>query len=244
MKKIIVENLKATYVNKKIETKALDNVSFDVDAGEMLVIIGQSGCGKSTLLKCLAGLMDYQGKIELNGIDSAMLSVKNRNMSYVSQSFTTYSYLNVYNNIAMPLKANKIDYDEIERRINQVAKDLSIDYLLTRKPKYLSLGQCQKVALARAIVKRPDIYLFDEPFANLDNLSRVENRKLIKDIKNKYGATMIFVTHDINDAIYLADKVIVLENGKIVQQGSVDDIINRPVNELVYELVHSNKEYE
>lgn len=245
MERLIVKHLKAYYQNKKSKTQVLDDVSFSLEDGKIIVILGPSGCGKTTLLKCIAGFVEYEGDITLSGIDNSRLSVKNKNLAYVSQSFTTYSYLNVYNNLALPLKASKIDADEIDKRINQIAKELDIDYLLTRKPKYLSFGQCQKVSIARAIIKNPDLFLFDEPFSNLDATNRIELRKIVKDIKEKYNKAMVFVTHDINDALYLADTIVILDQGKIVQQGTIDDILKNPINDFVKSFIsNAGKENE
>mgnify|MGYP003288935011 CR=1 FL=1 len=234
MYKLKIENLTAYYTNKKIKTKALDNFSLNLKQGELLVILGPSGCGKTTLLKCITGTLDYdEGYIEISGIDAQRLSIKDRNLAYVSQSFYTYGFMSVYNNIALPLKAQKVPLEEIEQRVLEISKKLEIDYLLSRRPKQLSGGQQQKVALARALIKNPDIYLFDEPLSNLDPLVKVELKKEIKKIKEEYNATMIFVTHDINDALYLADRVIIMDQGKIVEEGNIHEIIKNPSNDFV-----------
>ena len=219
MKRLIIENLYTSYKNKKEVVNVLNGVSLELGHNEIIVILGPSGCGKTTLLKNICGTLDYDsGSILINGIDANRLSTQERNLAFVSQSFFTYDYLTVYNNIALPLKAMKVPIEEIERRVNYISKKLGIDFLLSRKPKVLSGGQRQKVALARALVKNPDIYLFDEPFSNLDPLIRVELRKEIKKIKAEYNASMIFVTHDINDAIDLADRVFVMEDGVFIKE--------------------------
>lgn len=234
MYKLKIEKLNAYYTNKKNKTKVLDDFSLNLKQGELLVILGPSGCGKTTLLKCITGTLDYdEGYIEINGIDAQRLSIKDRNLAYVSQSFFTYGFMSVYNNIALPLKAQKVPIEEIEQRVLEISKKLEIDYLLSRRPKQLSGGQQQKVALARALIKNPDIYLFDEPLSNLDPLVKVELKKTIKKIKEEYNATMIFVTHDINDAIYLADRVIIMNDGKIVEEGNINEMIKNPSNEFI-----------
>ena len=234
MYKLKIEKLNAYYTNKKTKTKVLDDFSLNLKQGELLVILGPSGCGKTTLLKCITGTLDYdEGYIEINGIDAQRLSIKDRNLAYVSQSFFTYGFMSVYNNIALPLKAQKVPIEEIEQRVLEISKKLEIDYLLSRRPKQLSGGQQQKVALARALIKNPDIYLFDEPLSNLDPLVKVELKKTIKQIKEEYNATMIFVTHDINDAIYLADRVIIMNDGKIVEEGNINEMIKNPSNEFI-----------
>ena len=234
MYKLKIEKLNAYYTNKKTKTKVLDDFSLNLKQGELLVILGPSGCGKTTLLKCITGTLDYdEGYIEINGIDAQRLSIKDRNLAYVSQSFFTYGFMSVYNNIALPLKAQKVPIEEIELRVLEISKKLEIDYLLSRRPKQLSGGQQQKVALARALIKNPDIYLFDEPLSNLDPLVKVELKKTIKKIKEEYNATMIFVTHDINDAIYLADRVIIMNDGKIVEEGNINEMIKNPSNDFI-----------
>lgn len=234
MDRLKISNLNAYYTNKKQKTKVLDDVSFSLKQGELLVILGPSGCGKTSLLKCICGTFPYDsGVIEISSIDASRLSIKNRNIAYVSQSFFTYGFMSVYNNIALPLKALKVPLEEIEKRVLDVSKKLEIDHLLSRKPKQLSLGQQQRVAIAKALIKNPDIYLFDEPLSNLDPLVKIELKKLIKQIKEEYNASMIFVTHDVNDALYLADKVIIMDNGKIIAMGDIKEIIKNSKNEFV-----------
>lgn len=219
MKKLVIKNLYSSYKVKKEKIEVLKGISMELAQNEIIVILGPSGCGKTTLLKLICGtLSPDEGQIIFSGIDSNHLSTPERNLAYVSQNFFTYDYLTVYNNIALPLKAQKIPLDEIERRVYSVSKKLEIDFLLSRKPNALSGGQRQKVALARALVKNPDIYLFDEPFSNLDPLIRIELRKEIKKIKAEYNASMIFVTHDINDALDIADRILIMENGVFVKE--------------------------
>ena len=219
MKRLAIENLYTSYKMKKEVVMVLNGISLELGQNEIIVILGPSGCGKTTLLKNICGTLDYQsGSIVINGINADRLNPQERNLAYVSQSFFTYDYMTVYNNIALPLKAQKVPIEEIERRVNSISKKLGIDFLLSRKPKVLSGGQRQKVALARALIKNPDIYLFDEPFSNLDPLVRVELRKEIKRIKLEYNASMIFVTHDINDAIDLGDRILIMENGVFIKE--------------------------
>lgn len=214
MKRLIIEDLYVSYKDKKQKIEVLKGISMELDFNEIVVILGPSGCGKTTLLKSICGTIDLDnGEMVFSGINANSLSTQERNLAYVSQSFFTYDYLSVYNNIALPLKAQRVPIEEIDRRVNSISKKLGIDFLLSRKPKALSGGQRQKVALARALIKNPDIFLFDEPFSNLDPIVRVELRKEIKRIKEEYNASMIFVTHDINDALDLADRILIMENG-------------------------------
>ena len=214
MKRLVVNDLHVSYRDKKEKIEVLKGISLELNFNEVVVILGPSGCGKTTLLKAICGTVDPDGgELVFSGINGNNLTTQERNLAYVSQSFFTYDYLTVYNNIALPLKAQKIPIEEIERRVNSISKKLGIDFLLSRKPKALSGGQRQKVALARALIKNPDIFLFDEPFSNLDPLVRVELRKEIKRLKDEYNASMIFVTHDINDALDIADRILIMEDG-------------------------------
>lgn len=239
MEKLLVENIFLDYINKKETIRALNGVSLVAKEGEFLTIVGPSGCGKTTLLKAIAGIVDYQsGNIFFNGLDGKALSVKNRNLSYVFQTANLYPFLNIYHNIAMPLKVQKVPLDEIERRVQKISDELQIAHLLSRKPKQLSGGQQQKVAIAKALIKQPDIYLFDEPFSNLDPLVRIELRKELKKIQQTFHSTMIFVTHDLNEALYLGDRIIVMDQGKIVQEGTNQEITEHPNCSFVYDFFH------
>ena len=240
MNRLELRDIHTSYINKKIKTEVLKGISFNVIDGEFIVILGASGSGKTTLLKTIAGLIDYdEGEMIINSIDAKGLSIQNRNMSYVFQSFTTYNFLSVYNNIALPLKAQKIGVKEIEKRVLDIAKKLDIDYLLTRRPKELSGGQKQKIALARAFIKNPDIYLFDEPFANLDSKTKIGLKMDLKRIQKEYNATTIFVTHDINDCLQLASRVLVIDEGKIIFDGNTTELINC-TNPIVESLIKAN----
>ncbi len=235
MKRLVINDLHASYRKKKEVNEVIKGISLELNDNEIIVILGPSGCGKTTLLKAIAGVIDIDsGSIVISGLESDKISTKNRNISYVSQSFFTYDFMSVYNNIALPLKAQKIPIEEIDKRVNEVAKVLGIDYLLSRKPKILSGGQRQRVALARALVKRPDLYLFDEPFSNLDPLVRNDLREEIKRIKKEFNTAMIFVTHDVNDAVSLADRVLIMENGIFVKEETVENL-KRNIKSYVFE---------
>lgn len=234
MKRLEVKDLCVSYrKNKKERVNVLKKINLELYDNEILVILGESGCGKTTLLKSICGTVGIDsGSIFINGLDSNMLNIKNRNLAYVSQSFFTYDFMSVYNNIALPLKALKLPIDEIERRVHVVSEKLGIEFLLSRRPKVLSGGQRQRVALARALVKNPDIYLFDEPFSNLDPMVRTELRKEILRIKAEYHTPMIFVTHDVNDAYQLADRVLYMEDGLFVKEESKEQFKRHTISSL------------
>lgn len=243
MDRLVIDKFCVSYRNKKEVVPVLRDFSLRLAQGELLVILGPSGCGKTTLLKTIAGIVPYDsGKMHISGIDAEKLSIKNRNLAYVSQNYVTYSFLSVYNNIALPLKAQKIPLDEIERRVLAISKKLGIEYLLSRKPKVLSGGQQQRVALAKALIKNPDIYLFDEPFSNLDPKMRVELRKLLKQIKDEYNTSMIFVTHDVNDALYLADRVLIMEEGEIYHELTPSELANNTKYRFVFDYLGNEGE--
>lgn len=235
MKRLLLTHLSYAYLGKKkAMIPCLHDLSFSLDEGECLVILGPSGSGKTTLLKLVAGLLfPQEGTITLSGVDANLLKPKDRNLAYVSQSVTTYSFLSVYENIALPLKAQRIDLQEIEERVTGVAERLGISHLLSRKPRELSEGQRQKVALARSLVKKPDLYLFDEPFSNLDGASRIKLRKDLKDIHEKEHASILFVSHDLNDALALSDRVLLLNQGRIEEEGDIHQMLKQPGSRFV-----------
>ena len=225
MDKIIIKNLNVIYDNSTLRNRknfivAIDDLNATFEENKFNVIIGPSGCGKSTLLKAIIGLIPYNGQILLDNIDASLFKINEKNLSFVSQNFALYPRMTVFDNIAFPLKLKDSKRDEIISIVKEVSERLGISNLLDRKPKELSIGQQQKVALARMIVKQPTLYLFDEPLSNIDLSKRGEVRALIKNITNLYGGTILYVTHDINEAISLADKIYVMDEGKIVFVGT------------------------
>lgn len=228
MANIKVENLTVKFQlakNKSIIT-ALDKFSATFENGKISVILGKSGSGKSTLLKSIIGSVLINGNIYINGVDSEKMSIQEKNMSYVSQEFGLYPQMSVYDNIAFPLTMIKAPVDEIETRVKEIAATLGIERFLSRKPKELSIGQRQKVAFARAFIKKSDIYLFDEPFSNLDKPIADELRILLKDLIKSQDATVIIVTHESTDVFRLADRAYILEEGKLIFEGTPKQIIN------------------
>lgn len=216
MSDIKFKNVSVYYQDRKRNiTTAVDDVSFVFLDKKINVLIGYSGCGKTTLLNCLSGKVYYEGDIYFGDKNIKDIAVQKRNIAYVSQEFVLYPNMTVYDNIAYPLKLLKLDRATCDIRIRETAEYLGIDFLLTRKPKYLSIGQQQRVAIARALVKRPDILLMDEPLSNLDKETSEEIRELIKDIVRDFNVTCIYVSHNIADCVYLADSIYVMNKGKI-----------------------------
>lgn len=226
MPTIALENVSVTYDVKKEKVVALNNLCGTLLSGAFNVIVGYSGCGKTTLLKVLAGLIDYNGKILFDDVDISNVDTNKRNISMVSQQYILYPTMTVFDNIAFPLKMKKLSSQDIQKKVLSVAKTLNLSVCLTRKPRQLSGGQQQRVAIARALVKNPSICLLDEPLSNVDAHLRAEERSLIKNALKESDCTVIYVTHDIVEAMALADNLIVMDNGKIEIAGSPLDVFN------------------
>ncbi|MFC6671487.1 ABC transporter ATP-binding protein [Marinobacterium aestuariivivens] len=213
---------------------AVKGVDLSIRDGEFVVFVGPSGCGKSTLLRMIAGLEDisggdlYFGQKRVND-----LTPKERGIGMVFQSYALYPHMSVYDNMAFGLTLEKKSGQTIDQKVREVAGILQIDHLLERKPKELSGGQRQRVAIGRAIVRQPNVFLFDEPLSNLDASLRVQMRIEISKLHQKLKTTSIYVTHDQVEAMTMADKIVVLSQGRIMQVGSPLDIYNTPANTFV-----------
>lgn len=234
MPSISFQDFSCFYKTKKDYVTALSHLDFDIEAGELFVIVGESGSGKTTLLKSIAGLSEYvTGNLSIFGTPIDKLDIKHNNTAYIRQEPVLYSNMTIYENIAFSLRMMHTPQDEVDARVKEVARFLEIDWLLTRKPKQLSGGQQQRVAIAKAIIKHPEIILFDEPFSNMDPLGRENMCNLVKQIHAQYHSTIVFVTHNLNEAISLADKVLVLEEGKIKSIGTPELFYTNMDSELL-----------
>lgn len=210
-------------------TKAVHETSLSIEKGEFMVFVGPSGCGKSTLLRMVAGLEDIsQGEISLDGKVINKIDPSERDVAMVFQNYALYPHMNVYNNLAYGLKNRGIDKTLIREKVIETAELLQISQFLDSKPSLLSGGQRQRVAMGRAIVRNPKIFLFDEPLSNLDALLRIKMRLEIKKLQREMGVTSIFVTHDQVEAMTLADRLAVINNGIIEQLGTPIEIYNNP----------------
>ena len=210
-------------------TKAVHETSLSINEGEFMVFVGPSGCGKSTLLRMVAGLEDItEGDINLDGKLMNEVDPSERDVAMVFQNYALYPHMNVYNNLAYGLKNRGIDKETIDQKVNDAAKLLQISDYMQRKPSMLSGGQRQRVAMGRAIVRNPKIFLFDEPLSNLDAKLRIQMRLEIKKLQQKVGVTSIFVTHDQVEAMTLADRLAVINNGIIEQLGTPIEIYDNP----------------
>ena len=232
-----LQNITKVYPNG---TKAVNETSLNIEKGEFVVFVGPSGCGKSTLLRMIAGLEDITaGEIALDGTIINKIDPSERDVAMVFQNYALYPHMTVYNNMAYGLKNRGISKQEIEDKVNEVAKLLEIDQYLSRKPSMLSGGQRQRVAMGRAIVRNPKIFLFDEPLSNLDAKLRNQMRLEIKKLQRQMGVTSIFVTHDQTEAMTLGDRIVVINNGIVEQVGTPKDIYSKPNTKFVAEFIGS-----
>ncbi|RMD47988.1 MAG: ABC transporter ATP-binding protein [Alphaproteobacteria bacterium] len=216
------------------EHEVIPPLDLTVEDGEFVVFVGPSGCGKSTLLRLIAGLEDVSGgRIEIDGADVTDVPPAKRGLAMVFQSYALYPHMSVRRNIAFPLRMAGLPREEIERRVQEAARVLNLTDYLDRRPGQLSGGQRQRVAIGRAIVREPRAFLFDEPLSNLDAALRVGMRLEISELHNRLGATMIYVTHDQVEAMTMADKIVVLNAGRIEQVGSPLELYERPRNLFV-----------
>jgi multiple sugar transport system ATP-binding protein len=214
--------------------KVLHGIDLDVADGELVVFVGPSGCGKSTLLRIVAGLERASaGRIEIDGEAVDDMPAADRRLAMVFQSYALYPHMTVYQNLSFGLENARMKRAEIDMRVQRAARMLQIEGLLQRKPRQLSGGQRQRVAIGRAITRDPRIFLFDEPLSNLDAELRVQMRVELARLHAELRATMIYVTHDQVEAMTMADKIVVLRDGRLEQAGRPLDLYNRPANRFV-----------
>jgi multiple sugar transport system ATP-binding protein len=212
----------------------IHGVDLDIEPGEFAVFVGPSGCGKTTLLRMIAGLEDISsGTLEIAEQVVNDLPPSERGVAMVFQSYALYPHKTVYDNMAFGLKIAKVPKDEIRRRVNEAAAILQLGDYLERLPKALSGGQRQRVAIGRAIVRNPKVFLFDEPLSNLDAALRTKMRVELATLHRRLGATMVYVTHDQVEAMTLADKIVVLNKGRIEQVGAPLELYHRPATRFV-----------
>lgn len=216
------------------DTIAVNNLNLTISSGEFVSILGPSGCGKSTTLFMLAGLLQpTAGEIIIDGKDVTHLKVDARNIGMVFQDYALYPHMTVFNNIAFPLKMKRLSKRVIKEKVEYAAKLVEIDTYLNRLPKELSGGQQQRVAIARAIVREPEILLLDEPLSNLDARLRVSMREEIRAIQQRLNITTLFVTHDQEEALSISDKIVMLNEGKMMQYDTPYDMYHHPKHVFV-----------
>jgi ABC-type sugar transport system ATPase subunit len=220
------------------ETQVMHGVDLDIEDGEFVVFVGPSGCGKSTLLRMIAGLEEISdGTVSIGDQVVNDVAASKRGVAMVFQSYALYPHMTVYKNMAFGLKQAKTDPKEIERRVSAAAEILQITDYLDRSPRNLSGGQRQRVAIGRAIVRDPEVFLFDEPLSNLDAALRVQTRLEIARLHERLKTIVIYATHDQVEAMTLADKIVVLRDGRIEQVGSPIELYERPANAFVAQFI-------
>ncbi|MDZ8094477.1 MAG: ABC transporter ATP-binding protein [Nostoc sp. DedQUE05] len=230
MANVRLEDIKRRFNN----VTAIEDITFEIPDGEFWVLVGPSGCGKSTILRTIAGLETAtSGKLYIGDRLVNNIPARQRDVAMVFQNYALYPHMSVAQNIAFGLQMRKVDRKIIQERVMNVARSLSLDHLLDRKPKQLSGGQQQRVALGRAIAREPQVFLLDEPLSNLDAQLRDDTRAELKQLHQELGITTIYVTHDQVEAMTLADKIVVLNRGRIQQIGDPQTIYANPANQMV-----------
>ena len=225
MAQIILENLSKHFGT----VKAVDQVDLTIQDGEFFALLGPSGCGKTTTLRMIAGLEEpTRGKIQIGPNDVTEQSPRERDVAMVFQDYALYPHMTILENIGYPLKVRSVKKSELRERVTEAAKSLNIDHLLERRPGQLSGGQQQRAAVARAIVHHAQVFLFDEPLSNLDAKLRLDARGFLKHLQNELGITAVYVTHDQAEAMALADRIAIMDRGKVVQVGTPQEVYNKP----------------
>ena len=215
-------------------TEVLHHIEAEIEDGEFVVIVGPSGCGKSTLLRMVAGLESVtSGDVMIGGNRVNDLEPANRDIAMVFQNYALYPHKTIYENLAFGLRMRKMDPAQIDMRVQRTAKMLGLDEYLKRKPKQLSGGQMQRVALGRALVREPEVFLLDEPLSNLDAKLRVRMREEIARLHQEVGTSMVYVTHDQVEAMTLANRIVIMRDGHVQQVGAPLEVYDRPVNLFV-----------
>ena len=235
MSTLTFENVTKQFGRKVI---AVNNFSLEVHDQEFLVLLGPSGCGKTTAMRMVAGLEEVtEGRILIGGKEVTDLPPRKRNVSMIFQNYAVWPHMKVFDNIAFALKLKGMDKEAIEKTVTEVATMNKIEQLLDRFPSQLSGGQQQRVAVARAIAVKPDVFLMDEPLSNLDAKLRVSMRTELKAIHDKTSATTVFVTHDQSEAMSMADRIVIMKDGEVIQIGSPDDVYHESASIFVADFI-------
>jgi len=222
------------------QVKAVDGISVDIQDGEFICLLGPSGCGKTTTLRLMAGLeQPTHGRILINGKDVTDAKPKERDIGMVFQDYALFPHMTISDNISYPLKVRGASVAERKARADEVARSLQIQHLLERRPAQISGGQQQRTSVARAVVHKPQVFLFDEPLSNLDAKLRLEARSFLKHLQSELGVTSLYVTHDQAEAMALADRIAVMDSGKIVQFAPPLTVYHQPATEFVANFVGS-----
>ena len=240
MASVTLHNIVKRYGQGKTENQVIHGVSARINDGEFVVIVGPSGCGKSTLLRMVAGLEDITGgEISIGERVVNQLEPSERDIAMVFQNYALYPHMSVFDNMAYGLKIAKLPPAEIKTRVDKAARILELGELLSRKPRELSGGQRQRVAMGRAIVRQPKVFLFDEPLSNLDAKLRAQTRLEIQKLHRELGITALFVTHDQVEAMTLAQRIIVMNAGRMDQFGTPEEVYHHPATTFVASFIGS-----
>jgi sn-glycerol 3-phosphate transport system ATP-binding protein len=240
MASITLQNIVKEYGSGAKAVPVIHNLNAQIHDGEFVVIVGPSGCGKSTLLRMVAGLEEITGgNISIGDRVVNDLEPAERDIAMVFQNYALYPHMSVFDNMAYGLKIAKVPMDEIKTRVDKAAGILELSHLLQRKPRELSGGQRQRVAMGRAIVRQPQVFLFDEPLSNLDAKLRAQTRLEIQKLHRELGITSLFVTHDQVEAMTLAQRMIVMNGGVMEQFGTPEEVYNRPASTFVASFIGS-----
>ncbi len=225
MAKIILANLSKHFG----AVKAVDQIDLTIEDGEFFALLGPSGCGKTTTLRMIAGLeVPTRGTIQIGETDVTEQSPRERDVAMVFQDYALYPHMTILDNIGYPLKVRGVSKTELRERVTDASKSLNIDHLLERRPGQLSGGQQQRAAVARAIVHHAQVFLFDEPLSNLDAKLRLDARGFLKHLQNELGITAVYVTHDQAEAMALADRIAIMDRGKVIQVGTPQEVYRKP----------------
>ena len=230
MAKITIDN----FVKHYGEVKAVRDVSFEIANGEFVALLGPSGCGKSSTMRSIAGLEEItSGTISFDGKKVNDVRPRDRNVAMAFETYALYPTLNIYENIAFPLRSANWSSEKVDEKVRDIAQRMELESILTNLPSELSGGQAQRAGLARALVREPAVFLLDEPISHLDTRQRYRMRQFIKHIHMELGYTMIYVTHDQEEAMALADRIVVMHEGTIRQIGTPDEVYNHPADDFV-----------
>ena len=242
MSQVTLKNAKLGYkLKRKQYNNVIDDLNMTIKDGQISAIIGESGSGKTTILRAIAGILELEeGTIYFDDLDVTKYDPASRNVAYVSQMIGLYPNLSVFNNIAFPLRVSHTPSDEIRERVYEVADMLKISHCLARKPKELSIGQAQRVAIARAIIKRANVYLFDEPFSNLDKELSHELTIELKQLFTQLRATVVFISHDVHEALAISDHIFVVHEGKIIFDDTPMKFVESK-NKIITRLLEASK---
>lgn len=236
-----MSSIQLNNVTKKFgDFTAVSDFSLDIEEGEFVALLGPSGCGKTTTMNMIAGLEDVsEGSITFDGKDLSSIGIQDRNIGFVFQNYAIFTHLSVYKNLSYGLEVKKVAKSEIERRVKLMAERMSITHRLDQPASSLSVNEMQKLAIGRSAIVEPRIFLLDEPLSNLDAGFRAYMRAELKVLQHEFGQTMIYVTHDQIEAMSLADKIAIIDQGKLMQYGSPLDIYNSPNNRFVANFIGS-----